>query len=228
MNSVCVKGLSMSVSAILVTLLPLSQSTSADIARAEFERLNACLEKTETNPAEAYEDSLAWLSNGNRPKARHCNAIALLELGNLEEAAAKLEALANASDAISLEDRGLYMAQAGNTWLSAGYPDAAIVALTAALKLQPESASLYKDRAAAYLTLERWIEAVDDLNAALAQNPADPDALTLRARAHLATENLDAAMADMQDALVHDPENIDILVLRGDIREATRLSRETN
>ncbi|MCR9077784.1 MAG: tetratricopeptide repeat protein [Hyphomonadaceae bacterium] len=209
---------------LLSGLLPISQSASEDIARAEMDRLQACIEKTETAPEEAFEDSLAWLSNGNRPKARYCNALSLLALDRLEEGAARLEALATAPDAIELQDRIIYLAQAGNAWLAGNYPDAAIVALSEALKLEQDDPDIYKDRAAAYLAIERWIEGVDDLNAALQLNPGDAEALSLRARAHLATENLPAARADMEEALALDPENIDILVLRGDIREAIRLS----
>lgn len=209
---------------LLSGLLPISQSASEDIARAEMDRLQACIEKTETAPEEAFEDSLAWLSNGNRPKARYCNALSLLALDRLEEGAARLEALATAPDAIELQDRIIYLAQAGNAWLAGNYPDAAIVALSEALKLEQDDPDIYKDRAAAYLAVERWIEGVDDLNAALQLNSSDAEALSLRARAHLATENLPAARADMEEALALDPENIDILVLRGDIREAIRLS----
>lgn len=209
---------------LLSGLLPISQSASEDIARAEMDRLQACIEKTETAPEEAFEDSLAWLSNGNRPKARYCNALSLLALDRLEEGAARLEALATAPDAIELQDRIVYLAQAGNAWLAGNYPDAAIVALSEALKLEQDDPDIYKDRAAAYLAIERWIEGVDDLNAALQLNSSDAEALSLRARAHLATENLPAARADMEEALALDPENIDILVLRGDIREAIRLS----
>ena len=217
----------MSATAIILALLPLSQTASAEIAQAEQMRLNTCIQNVDENPMEAYEDSLAWLGNGNRPKARYCNAIALIAIDKLEEGAARLEALANAPDPISLEDRSRYMAQAGNAWLTANYPEAAIIALSEALKLQRGSADLFKDRAAAYLALGRWIEGVDDLNAALELVPTDAEALSMRARAHLATENFAAAQADMQDARIYDPENIDILVLRGDIREAIRLSRET-
>ena len=216
----------MSLSAVLLAFLPLSQSASAEIARAEQDRLNACIERADTAPQEAYEDSLAWLSAGNRPNARYCNAIALLALEKFEEGAARLEALANAPDAISVEDRALFMTQAGNAWLAANYPEAAIVALTDALKLQRGDADLYKDRAAAYLALERWIEGVDDLNAALDLVPTDAEALAMRARAHLATDNLPAAQADMQEALAQQPTNVEILVLRGDIREAIRLAEE--
>jgi len=214
----------MFVSLLVSGLLPVSQSALADIARAEQERLESCLVKSETDPSEAYEDSLAWLSNGNRPKARYCNAVALMAMDRLEEGAARLEALATAPDPIEIEDRRLYLAQAGNAWLAANYPDAAIVALTDALKLDADDSKVYKDRAAAYLAVERWIEGVDDLNTALLLSPNDPEALTLRARAHFAQDDLRAAKTDMEAALVYDPENIDILVLRGQIREAIRLA----
>ena len=214
----------MLVSILLSSLLPISQSASADIARAEQVRLEACQEKVETAPDEAYEDSLAWLSNGNRPKARYCNAISLLALDRLEEGAARLEALASAPDPIELSDRIKFLAQAGNAWLAGNYPDAAITALSEALRLESDDPALYKDRAAAYLAIGRWLEGVDDLNASLELLPNDAEALSLRARAHLATENLPAAQADMEEALLYEPENIDILVLRGEIREAIRLA----
>ena len=215
----------MLVSALLIASLPVSQSAISDIARAEQARLNACIELTDTDPNAAYEDSLVWLTAGNRPKARYCNAISLLALENFEEGAARLEALATAPDPISVEDRALYMAQAGNAWLTANYPEAAITALSEALRLQKNDPDIFKDRAAAYLALERWDEGILDLNAALDMVPVDAEALALRARAHLAQDALNLAKADMESALAQDPVNIDILVLRGDIREAIRLSQ---
>lgn len=211
-------------SVLLAGLLPIMQTASEDIARAEQARLEACLVKVKTAPEEAYEDSLAWLSSGNRPRARYCNAVSLLALERLEEGAARLEALATAPDPIKIEDRTLYLVQAGNAWLSANYPEAALVALTDALKIEDEDPAIFKDRAAAYLALERWIEGVDDLNKALELSPQDAEALSLRARAHLAQDDLSAAKADMEEALVYEPENLEILVLRGEIREAIRLS----
>ncbi|MEM8616527.1 MAG: hypothetical protein AAGF20_06290 [Pseudomonadota bacterium] len=215
----------MSLAALALFVLPIQQTALADIARDEQKRLNACITKVEAAPLEAYEDSLAWLSSGNRPPARYCNALALLALEHYEEGAARLEALATAPDAMTLEDRTLYMAQAGNAWLTAEYPDAAVRALSEAIKLRQGDIDLLKDRASAYLLLERYIEAIDDLNAALALIPVDSEALTMRARAHLATDNLRAADLDMREALAQDPRNIDILVLRGEVREAIRISR---
>ena len=136
-------------------MLPITQTATVDIARAEQVRLESCLAKTEAQPEEAYEDSLAWLSSGKRPKARYCNAVSLLAFDRLAVVAARLEALATAPDAISAQDRTTYLVQAGNAWLSANYPQAAIVALTDALKLERDDPEIYKDRAAAYLATER-------------------------------------------------------------------------
>lgn len=217
----------MSLLALSFLILPMSQTTaSLDIAQQEQSRLNACIEKSETKPSDAYEDSLAWLGNGNRPKARLCNAIALLALGNYSESAARLEALATAPDAIEATDRIRYMAQAGNAWLSAGLPDAAVRSFSEALKLEPENVNYLKDRAAAYLILENWSAAKDDLNAALELQPGDGETLTMRARMLLATEDLSRAYNDIIQAMALDPENLDILVLRGEIREAIRLRED--
>ena len=88
----------MFVSILASGLLPVTQSALADIARAEQERLETCLVKVETAPSQAYEDSLAWLSSGNRAKARYCNAVALMAMDSREEGAARLEAQAAAPD----------------------------------------------------------------------------------------------------------------------------------
>lgn len=213
----------MSLAVLIASTLPLSQSAIALNARDEQERLNTCIEMVETAPEDAYEDSLAWLSSGNRPKARYCNAIALLALERTEEGAARLEALANAPDPISLGDRALYMTQAGNAWLSANYPDAAITSFSAALNMQPKNPDLYVDRGAAYLAQGRWLEGVDDLTEAIVLEPNYTEAFYLRASAFLESDNLSSAQADLEVLLEREPENIDYLVLRGDIREAVRI-----
>ncbi|MDJ0920972.1 MAG: hypothetical protein QNI84_07575 [Henriciella sp.] len=214
----------MSLAAMSLMMLPFAQSALAEIAREERARLDTCLVAVDTEPLAAYEDSLAWLSNGNRPMARYCNAVALIALEEYEEGAARLEALATAPDPISLEDRTSYMAQAGNAWLTADYPEAAVTALSEALKMRTTDAELYKDRGAAHLALEMWLLALDDLNAALELVPGDAEALAMRARAHLGFEQYTAARTDIEAAIDLDRANIDFLVLRGDIREAARLS----
>ena len=216
----------MSVLAMALAILPVSQSAIANIERAEQERLNACIEQTEEDAEQAYEESLRWLGEGARPAARYCNALAIIGLGNYREGAARLEELAVAPDAGGEADRALYLAQSGNAWLTAGYPDAAITALTNSLKLAPNDADVRTDRAAAYLMTDEWQPAINDLNEALARYPNDIDALRLRARAQLNLDNLDEAEADMNRAMFLDARDIDTLVLRGDIREAKRLAEE--
>lgn len=208
----------------LMQSAPMTEAGKA-VREAEAERLATCLDLAETDPEAAYEDALAWLGEGGRPPARHCAAVALIELGHLEEGAARLEDLANAPDAGSLEERAHYLTLSGNAWLAAGLPDAALTTLDNALRLRPGDAGLLKDRASARLALEQYQTAVLDLNAALDIVPNDPDALALRARAYLAQERFDAALADVNAARLSQPDNIDLLVLRGDIREARRLKR---
>ncbi|RIJ29980.1 tetratricopeptide repeat protein [Henriciella mobilis] len=216
----------MSMLAMAAAILPFAQSAIVEIERAEQERLNACIEQVDEDAEQAYEDSLRWLGEGARPAARYCNALAIIGLGNYKEGAARLEELANAPDAGGESDRALYLAQSGNAWVTAGYPDAAVTTLSNALKLAPNDADIRTDRAAAYLMLEKWQPAIDDLDRALATYPNDIEALQLRARAHLNLDNLQLAENDMSRALLLDNRNIDTLVLRGDIREAKRLAEE--
>ncbi len=203
------------------------QSNIADVARAgEQERLAACLEKTQSAPEEAYEDGLAWMAEANRPLARHCTAIALIELGKFAEGAARLEALANASDGGLIEQRAVYLAQSGNAWLLARKYEAAELTLTNAIRLAPTQNELYKDRARARLVLENWLGADEDLTQSLRLKANDVDALNMRARARLSLGDSSMAYQDVQIARELEPENIDTLVLRGEVREALRKSGE--
>lgn len=213
----------MSLLAILATSLHVSQSALQLNAQDEQNRLDACLERIQNQPSEAYEDSLAWLMAGNRPKARHCNAMALISMGRVREGATRLEALANAPDSIALNQRIHYMTQAGNAWLSANYPEAAITAFSTALRLQSSDPFIYVDRAAAYFTIGNWALGLNDLDAALSLAPDLTDARALRARAYLKTEALESAKADIDQLLIVAPENIEFLLLRGEINEALRI-----
>ena len=120
----------MSMLAMAAAILPFAQSAIVEIERAEQERLNACIEQVDEDAEQAYEDSLRWLGEGARPAARYCNALAIIGLGNYKEGAARLEELANAPDAGGESDRALYLAQSGNAWVTAGYPDAAVTTLS--------------------------------------------------------------------------------------------------
>ena len=210
-----------------LTALSANAGTIAeDIKADEQRRLNACLERQIDEPEEAYEDGLAWLSEGNRPGARYCTATSLIELGQYVEGADRLEALANAPDGGTLEDRAIYLAQAGNAWLIAGLPEEAINTLTDAIRLNNNSADLYLDRARAYLAQEKWKEGEADLDMVLTMQPHYTEALVLRGEAKLRQNRLDDAMADVVQARAVEEANIDALLLRGRIREAQRIAEE--
>lgn len=214
----------MSILAFAAVSYALLQSVSAGIAQTEATRLDTCIARIDESPEEAYEDALAWSFEGNRPGARQCVALSLIALGQEAEGAARLEELANATDGGTLEQRALYLTQAGNAWLVAGAAEAAIVTLTNALKIIPDDPNLLVDRATAHIMLEQWPEAISDLDAALQSSPGFGTAHHLRAEARLNKGDLDLALADVKAAMAAEPDNIDTLVLRGRVREAIRLS----
>jgi len=206
--------------------LALLQSTGERLATAEQDRLEACLEKIETDPEDAYEDGLAWTYQGNRPGARQCTAMALIALGHAAEGADRLQSLANATDGGTLEQRAAYLSQAGNAWIQAENPDAALEAFTGALKIAPDAPELLLDRASAHMLLTQYDEAIEDLDSVILRVPGHGDALQMRGEAWLAKGDPDKAMADVLLAMEADPENVDTLVLRGRVREALRLQTE--
>ncbi len=214
----------MSILAAAAISVALLQNVGADIAAREATRLDACIARIDVDAEEAYEDALAWSFEGNRPGARQCVALALIALGQEDEGAARLEELANASDGGTMEQRALYLTQAGNAWLVAGAPEAAVVTLTNALKIMPNEPNLLVDRASAQILLGKWPEAIKDLDKALEALPGLAAAHQLRAEARLNMNDLEPALADVKAAMAAEPDNIDTLVLRGRIREAIRLS----
>ncbi|MBU6319387.1 MAG: hypothetical protein KGS00_07005 [Alphaproteobacteria bacterium] len=189
----------------------------------ESERLTRCIALIDESPDEAYENAIGWLGVGGRPGARQCAALALIALGQEEEGAARLEALANDPDAGALEARAIYLAQAGNAWLLAGAPEASVIALTNAIKLTPRDPDLKVDRARAYMLMDKWGEAEADLDAVILSSPGHETALAQRAQVMLKLDRLDEAWKDVSAALSRTPRNVDLLVLRGAIREARRL-----
>jgi tetratricopeptide (TPR) repeat protein len=186
------------------------QSAGAEIAKAEQARLEACVAKIETDPDNAYEDALA-----------------LIELGNYETGADRLVALANSTDGGTLEQRAIYLSQAGQAWIMAGAPEKAVLAFSDALKLAPGTVELLVDRASAHMMTEDWDKALSDLDLALANSPGFGPAHQLRAEVHLNKHSYDLAMRDVEAAMAADPKNIDTLLVRGRVREAMRVEADS-
>lgn len=212
----------------LVMLVQAVDPAARAAATAEEKRLGACIDKIATDPTGAYEDGLAWLNEGGRPAAQHCTALALIELKQPSQAAARLETLANAKNGGSIEQRLIYLSQAANAWMLAGNPEAAAVAATSAIKLAPRDAEVRKDRARAELLLKQWDKAGKDLDLANELSPGNADTLRLRAEVLLQNKRLDEAESDIERALKIAPKDVDVLVMRGRIREAKRVAAENN
>lgn len=207
---------------VLLSLFAWTVASATAVAQSQSPqaRLNACIAKIDTDAEEAYEDALAWLNFGAPYQARYCAALALIGLEQYAEGAIRLEELANADDGGSLDARRVYLTQAGNAWLLAAAPDAALVAFGNALKLAPRDAELRKDIGRAHLLNKDWEQAGKAFDEAIELSTGDAEALTLRGRALLEMGRLSDAWADVQAALGLDPASVDAVVLRGDIREA--------
>jgi tetratricopeptide (TPR) repeat protein len=216
----------MSLIAFAAGTVLMMQSAGAELAKAEDARLEACVAKIETDPENAYEDGLAWSFEGNRPGARQCTALALIALGNYETGAERLESLATAADGGSMEQRAIYLSQAGQAWIMAGAPEVAVISFSDALDMAPGMVELLLDRASAYILIEEWDKALSDLDLALANSPGFGPAHQLRAEVYLNKKSYDLAMRDVEAAMTADPKNIDTLLVRGRVREAMRLAEQ--
>jgi len=212
------------IAASIASLILMGQTSTA--AQADQLRLKSCLEKVDNDPEAGLEEGEKWVALGGRALARQCVAIAMIAKGQPAEGAARLEQLANDKDGGDLAQRALYLTLAGNAWLMANAPDAAVLTFTNALKLKPNDAGLLRDRARAQMILQKPTEAAADIEAALKAAPGDPDALTLRALMRKSQKQYDAALGDIDRALERVPQDTRMLTLRGDIVEAKRRAGE--
>ncbi|HIJ63779.1 MAG TPA: hypothetical protein HPQ04_13890 [Rhodospirillaceae bacterium] len=163
-----------------------------------------CISLARQKPTDGWEEALAWSSMGGGEPARHCAAIALIGLGQFEEAANRLETLAGQSRANAKTRAGM-LDQAGQSWLLAERPERANAALTTALQLMPDAPDLLVDRAQSLAAAKNYREALADLDRALAVAPDRADALTFRATAKRFLDDQAGAAADAAKALAVDP-----------------------
>lgn len=203
--------------ALMVLVFPTSGHTQ-DLDSAA--RYRDCLRLVQVDPDQAFDKAMEWRTNGGGPAARHCEALALVELKLYGEAAVRLGDLADAPGAGEPENRAALLAQAGNAWLLAGSGENAVLALTAALELIPGDSGVLIDRARAHAASGNVQAAEADLTQALTVRPNDVDALVLRAGARRAQGRLDSASEDISRAIALSPEGPFALVERGAIRLA--------
>ncbi len=177
-----------------------------------------CLRRVRSDPEQGFETAIDWRDTGGGIAARHCTAVALAELGHLEEAASRLETLADEMTGYAPQVRAAVVGQAGTAWWQAGRTARAYAALTSALTLDPGNVDLLIARGEVLASAANFWEALDDFNDALTVAPARVDALIFRAAAYRFVDALDLARDDLERALTLDGDNPDALVERGMVR----------
>jgi tetratricopeptide (TPR) repeat protein len=201
---------------LLLPLLLQPCAAGAEVIEPQRE-YRACLALAQSKPEEGWEEAIAWQSLGGGDPARHCAALALIGLGKHEEAAKRLESLAQQSrreEAIRAE----MLAQAAQAWGLAGNPDRALADLDTGLELVPGQPDLILDKAVLLAGLGHHPEVIELLSKLLKAQPNRVEALTLRASAQRLLDRTAEAKADIDRALELDPVFPDALLERGMIR----------
>ncbi|MCW9035518.1 MAG: hypothetical protein OQK35_07800 [Alphaproteobacteria bacterium] len=174
----------------------------------------ACMALTKSKAEDAFEAAIAWRDRGGGDAARHCAAIALINLKHYEDGAKRMEKLAIEAKADKNFKAGLF-AQAGQAWLLAGDSKRAREAQSTGLTLNPNSVDLLIDRSQSYAADSLYFNAIDDLNRALEIEPEMADALVFRATAYRYADSLELSVEDLNRALEIDPVHIEALLEKG-------------
>lgn len=185
---------------------------------AEGPEVERCLGLLRTDAEGARSFALTWEAEGGGEAAKHCEALALLALGDPPRAAERLEQIAARSRA-GHPARAAVFAQAAQAWLMSGEPGRAFGAATMALALTPEDADLLIDRAVALGNLGRYQEAVSDLDRALVIDADRAEALVFRAAAWRHLDRAGPARRDIDRALALAPDSAEALLERGILRQ---------
>lgn len=199
-----------------LTLMALcSGAVQAQVKDPEQARHYAyCMQLAAEDPNQALSESMSWRDLGGGLAADHCLASALVTLTHYDEAAARLETLAN-HEKIQPHLRPDLFAQAGRSWMQNGNAARAEANFSAAIELSPNRAVYMVDRATAKAALKDYAGAVDDLSAAINIDSNYADAFVFRASA-LRLMGRDAdALRDAKSALSIDPDHLEGLLERG-------------
>jgi tetratricopeptide (TPR) repeat protein len=198
---------------IFTALLLLSTGAAAQQIDAQREYA-ACMAEARGNPSAGWDRATRWLGLGGRDAARHCQAIALIGLGQPAEAGRRLESLAQEVRG-EAGFRAELFGQAAQAYILAGNPGQADGVLTAALKLDPEDIELRLDRGQARAQAGNFAGAIQDLSAVIAKDPRKVDALVFRASAYRQAGQRDQASADLVAALALNPNHPEGLLESG-------------
>jgi tetratricopeptide (TPR) repeat protein len=205
---------------VLAVLVAAPGPAAAQRKPASFdgEAYSRCMTLADTRPAEAQKLAMQARTNGGGYAAEHCEAVALLNLKQYDEAAKRFHDVAEGTTAEDANLRAEAYDQAAEAWLMAQKPQNARAELDLGLKLTPKSVRLLMDRAQAEGLAHDFWAAIDDLNAALDIEPNRAEALVLRAAAYRQLDSIDLAADDVARAISLQPQFPDAYLERGTLR----------
>jgi hypothetical protein len=201
----------------------------------DAKRYDGCVRAIPTDARAAEEFAVQWQSKGGGLPARHCQALAQLELGNAAGAAQTLAKAAQAAEAQKSPRAADFWGQAGNAAMLAGDAKGAIAhfnsAIVAAGEFAPiRTANLLIDRARAQVELGNLSAARTDLDRATGLAPNEPDGWLLSAALARRQADPARASADIARAAALAPTDPDvqfeqgaILAAAGDLAAARKL-----
>ena len=210
--------------ALLVALLVALWGTVIDAAMAQQPadpkqslKYQRCILLSKSNPDSAFDMALTWKDFGGGEAASHCVATALIGLKIYNEAALRLESLAQSSKA-KIDVRAGMLSQAAQAWLLDGNFRRAESVLNSALALQPDDANLWIDRAVVRAELKNYADVIKDLTRAIKLDPTQAESYVFRASAHRHLKKFTAAKSDAEQALRLDANHLAGLLERGILR----------
>lgn len=204
--------------AAMILAATAGSALAAGIAGPDEQEYNACVALTLKAPEDAFESAIAWRDQGGGVPAKHCVALALIQLKEYVEAAGRLETLATEMHAKGMPLQADVLDQAGNAWLLAGQTERAIGVFTAAHAIAPQNAEILIDRARSYAALQKYKDATADLDQALRIQPDHAEAHAFRASARRHLGDKAGALEDAETSLAIDPGDVDALLERGILR----------
>ncbi|MCP1245547.1 tetratricopeptide repeat protein [Acetobacter cerevisiae] len=186
--------------------------------------LAECMSMVEEDPFGARDYAQDWMKHGGDREARHCHALALLELGDELDAAQELDDLVRKAPPSGPESsaslRAVMAEEAAEAWLSAGNPPGALNIVDYGLSIRPGDTNLRLAKARALLEQGNTGAVVTDLTALVARGAEAPtEAFVLLASAERRLGQLDKATQHITLALQRMPDDAGALLERGIIRE---------
>ncbi len=185
---------------LLPFLLAFSLSGQAAELIDNRREYNACLDLARQDPSTAYEHAVGWQGLGGGEAALHCQAVALMYLGKNDEAAYRLERLAETTK-LPPHRRAEMLAQAAQAQLMLNNLERANANQTVAIGLDPRNPDLFIDRSVTLFAAGDFAGAVKDLDQAILLAPKRAEAFALRAATKRFQDQIDAALKDAEEAV---------------------------